>query len=93
MKFWGRLARISRRDKIRNTRRLLGHCTETADLVCACPGNGSGYIAKTTYDMVSYRKKQGERQSKNYLNGIGGRMGEMRLQKEDWGDRENWQRK
>jgi hypothetical protein len=64
MGFWRRSARISRKDKIRNTimkqtmnvaKSLL---KPTNSMVWTCPKNGRGEIAKRSYEMASTRKKK-----------------------------------
>ena len=45
---------------------------------------------ETSYDMVSYRKKEEKKQTKTtWMTGIHGMVGGMGLTEEDWRDREN----
>jgi len=103
MDFWRRSARISGKDKIRNTiieqkmnvRRSLLDDIKTKQL------QWFGHVqrmdeGRLTKEVMKWRptgrRKRG-RPKLNWAEGIRGLMGEKRLMEEDWNDRSNWRKK
>ena len=103
MDFWRRSARISRKDKIRNTiikqkmnvtRSLLDDIkTQQLKWYGLVEGMEEGRLPKKVMKWnPPGRRKQG-RPKATWAEGIRGLMGENGLIEEDWKDRGNWKKK
>ena len=102
MDFWRRSARISRKDKIRNTiikqkmnvtRSLLDDIkTQQLKWYGHVQRMDEGRLLKKVMKWSPPGRRKRGRPKATWAVGIRGLMGEKGLMEEDWNDRENWRK-
>jgi len=105
MEFWQRSARISRKDKFRNTTRiikqkmnvtrsLLDHIkTKQLQWYGHVQRMEEGRLPKEVMKWRPPGRRKRGRPKLTWAEGIKGLMGEKGLMEEDWNDRSNWRKK
>ena len=103
MNFWRRSARISRKDKIRNTiiKQKMNVVRSLLDDIKTKQLQWHGHVKRMEEGILPKevmkwsppgRRKRG-RPKLTWAEGIRGLMGEKGLMEEDWNDRGNWRKK
>ena len=103
MEFWRRSARISRKDKIKNTiiKQKMNVTRSLLDDIKAkqlqCYGHVSrmeeGRLPKEIMKWRPPGRRKRGRPKRTWADGIRGLMGEKGLMEDDWNDRSNWRKK
>jgi len=103
MDFWRRSARISRKDKIKNTiiKQKMNVTRSLLDDIKTKQLQWHGHVSRMEEGRLPKevmkwrppeRRKRG-RPKRTWADGIRGLMGEKGLIEDDWNDRSNWRRK
>jgi len=102
MDFWRRSARISRKEKIRNTvikqkmnvaRSILDDIKTKLQWYGHVQRMEEGRLPKKVMKWSPPGRRKRGRPKLNWAEGIRGLMGEKGLMEEDWNDRGNWRKK